>query len=132
MVVADDVSRAILVFERIAVADGLAGEAVDMGPLLSTEAAKSINPYELGVLTDEATVKAVSLKDDKNSVTLTGFLGADGAVDVVDAEIMLVVTGTTVNGAPFTITRTGHLTLIDQRGWWRIDSFDLRVQRDLP
>ena len=98
---------------------------------MSTEAAKSINLYVLGVLTDSATVKAVSLKGDTNSVVLTGFLGADGTVDVVDAEITLGVTGMTVNGSPFTITRTGHLTFIDQDGW-KIDSFDLRVQRDLP
>jgi hypothetical protein len=131
LAVADVVDQAVADYEKSAVAGALSGRSIDVSSVLTTEAARSLNPNERAVLTDEATVRASSLKDVTNSVVLTGYSGSDGAVDVVDATLDLKVTGTTSAGASFTITRTGHLTLIDQSGW-RIDSFDLSVERDLP
>ncbi len=131
LAVADVIDQAVAGYEDTAVAGALSGRSIDLGSVLTTEAARTLNPTERAVLTDEATVRASALKSVANSVVLTGFSGSDGAISVVNADLDLKVTGTTSAGASFTITRTGHLTLIDQGGW-RIDSFDLSVERDLP
>lgn len=128
---ADAIDQAVAAYERSGVADALSGRTIDIGSVLTTEAARTLKPGERAVLTDEATVHASMLKGVTNSVILTGFSGSDGAVSVVNADLDLKVTGTTSTGSSFTITRTGHLTFIDQGGW-RIDSFDLSVERDLP
>ena len=52
---------------------------------------------------------------------------------VVNAAIDVAVIGhRRRRAAPVKIARTGTLTFVNDGGTWRIDSFDLNVERDVP
>jgi hypothetical protein len=50
---------------------------------------------------------------------------------IVSAHLDLVIAGTT-SGVATSIKRAGDLTLIPDNGAWRIDAFDMTVERDQP
>jgi hypothetical protein len=130
--VADKIQTAVADYERIAIGTALNGSTGDLSGVLTAEAAKTLTPEQRAALTDEATVRAAAVSAGTNSIALTGYSGADGAISVVNAVLSLNLSGTTAAGTSFTIKRSGNLTLVDDGGTWRIDSFDLSVDRDLP
>jgi microcystin degradation protein MlrC len=130
--VADKIQTAVAEYERIAIGTALNGSTGDLTGLLTAAVAKTLTPEQRAALTDEATVRASAVSAGTNSIALTGYTGNDGAISVVNAVLSLNVSGTTAGGAPFTIKRSGNLTFVDDGGAWRIDSFDLTVDRDLP
>jgi microcystin degradation protein MlrC len=131
--VADKIQTAVAEYERIAIGTALNGSTGDLTGLLTADVAKTLTTEQRATLTDEATVRASAVSAGTNSIALTGYTGADGAISVVNAILSLNLSGTTAAGAPFTIKRSGNLTFVDDGGGvWRIDSFDLTVERDLP
>jgi hypothetical protein len=130
--VADKVQSAVADYERVAIGTALNGTTGDLAGVLTAEAVKTLTPEQRATLTDEATVRASAVAAGTNSIALTGYTGADGAISVVNAVLSLNLSGTTAAGTSFTIKRSGNLTLVDDGGTWRIDSFDLSVERDLP
>ena len=131
--VADKIQTAVAEYERIAIGTALNGGTGDLTGLLTADVAKTLTAEQRATLTDEATVRASAVSAGTNSIALTGYTGADGAISVVNAFLSLNLSGTTATGAPFTIKRSGNLTFVDDGGGvWRIDSFDLTVERDLP
>jgi hypothetical protein len=132
LTVADKIQSAVADYERLAIGTALNGSTGDLSGVLTAEAAKTLTPEQRAALTDEATVRAAAVSAGTNSIALTGYTAADGGISVVNAVLALNLSGTTAGGAPFTIKRSGNLTLVDDSGTWRIDSFDLTVERDLP
>jgi hypothetical protein len=51
---------------------------------------------------------------------------------VVNAALDEAVSASTPGGSPVRITRTGTLTFVNDGGTWKIDSFNLAVERDIP
>jgi hypothetical protein len=76
-------------------------------------------------LTDEAVAAAPDAQVTDRSVQLDGFVGPDGAA-VATATIDITISSAS---AGLTIRRTGVLTLLPETGSWKIDSFDLHVER---
>ncbi len=66
-----------------------------------------------------------------DTVSITGLVGTDSQIGVVNARLELVIAGTT-NGVASSIKRSGDLTLVPDSGAWRIDAFDMSVERNLP
>ncbi len=130
--VADKVQFMVAEYERLAIGTALNGSTGDLVGVLTAEAAKTLTPEQRATLTDEATVRASAVSAGTNSIALTGYTAADGGISVVNAALSLNLSGTTAAGAPFTIKRFGNLTFVDDGDAWRIDSFDLSVERDLP
>jgi hypothetical protein len=130
--VADKIQSAVAEYERIAIGTALNGSTGDLTGLLTAEVAKTLTAEQRAALTDEATVRAGSVSAGTNSIALTGYTDSDGAISVVNAVLTLNLAGHTAAGAPFTIKRFGNITFVDDSGAWRIDSFDLAVERDLP
>lgn len=132
LTVADKIQSAVADYERLAIGTALNGATGDLAGVLTAEAVKTLTPEQRATLTDEGTVRASAVSAGTNSVELMGYTDADGGITVVNASLSLNLLGTTVAGAPFTIKRSGNLTLVDDSGTWRIDSFDLIVERNLP
>jgi len=120
-------------YVQLAVAAPLSGTThpVAVEQFLTAQATTSLTPEGRAVLTDEGVPAMQSAQSSTDSVTLTGLLGADSQTSVVSAHLELVIGGTT-SGVPASIKRSGDLTLIPENGAWRIDAFDMSVERDLP
>jgi hypothetical protein len=58
-------------------------------------------------------------------------MGPDQAM-VVTVGLDLQVSAATPAGAPVKIIRNGTLTYVSDGGTWKIDSFNLNVERDTP
>ena len=108
------------------------GPAGDLTPLfsaLSVGRVTTVGPDRAAFI-DEGLPPAADLRRERGVATLTGLGGRDAVLSVVSAQLDLRLTGQ-VNGAPFTVVRTGELVLILDGPTWRIDAWDLRVTRSL-
>jgi hypothetical protein len=120
-------------YVQLAISAPLGGSttAVAVDQFLTAQAASALTPDRRAVLTDEGVPAMQSAQATTNTVSITGLVGTDSAVGVVSAHLDLVIAGTT-RGVAATIKRSGDLTLIPDQGSWRIDAFDMSVERDLP
>lgn len=108
------------------------GPAGDLAPLFTTVsvgrvAGPTATPDRY-VFIDEGLPPAADVREVGGVATLTGLAGLDKALSVVSAELDLRLSGR-INGAPFSLVRTGELVLLPEGGTWRIDAWDIKVTR---
>ena len=118
---------------QLAITAPLAGSTtpVAVDQFLTAQATTALTADRRAVLTEEGVPAMQSAQATTNTVTITGLVGADSQMGVVSAHLDLVIAGTT-NGVASSIKRSGDLTLVPDNGVWRIDAFDMSVERDLP
>jgi hypothetical protein len=123
---------AIHTYENAAIGTPLGtGQAAVLDGVLTAAAAARLTPPTRDALVDEGMPAMAAIKADRDNVTLAGLTGPDQAT-VVEAGVDLQVSASTPAGAPVKIVRNGSLTFVYDGGTWKIDSFDLNVQRDVP
>jgi hypothetical protein len=120
-------------YVQLAITAPLSGSTmpVAVDQFLTAHAVTALTADRRAVLTDEGVPAMQSAQATTDTVTFTGLVGADTQTSVVSAHLDLVITGT-ASGVPASIKRTGDLTLIPDSGGWRVDAFDMTVERDLP
>jgi hypothetical protein len=120
-------------YVQLAISAPLAGSTtpVAVDQFLTAHATTALTADRRAVLTEEGVPAMQSAQATTNTVTITGLVGTDSQMGVVNAHLDLVIAGTT-KGVAASIKRSGDLTLIPDSGGWRIDAFDMSVERDLP
>jgi hypothetical protein len=120
-------------YVQLAITAPLAGSTtpVAVDQFLTAQATTALTADRRAVLTEEGVPPMQSAQATTNTVTITGLVGTDSQMGVVSAHLDLVIAGTT-NGVASSIKRSGDLTLVPDNGAWRIDAFDMSVERDLP
>jgi hypothetical protein len=106
------------------------GAAAPLEALLTEAARTSLLPEQRGVLTDEGLALVADAAVERRTTEVSGIVAPDGS-SVANVVVDLAVVGTT-DGVPVRTARTGTLTLVLEGGGWRIDAFELRVDRELP
>lgn len=106
------------------------GTAADLARLLTPTALDSLTPVERAVLTDEGVATAPDVAVTDRAVRVDGIVAPDGSA-VANADVEIGVSGM-VDGVVVSTTRTGTLTVVLTAGRWKLDAFDLRVDRNLP
>ena len=99
--------------------------------VLTTGAAARLTSATRDALTDEGLPALAAVKADEADVTLDAFTGPDQTM-VVNATIDQQLSASTPGGGPVKIVRNGTLTFVNDGGSWKIDAFNLSVQRDVP
>jgi hypothetical protein len=123
------VADAVHAYVQHAILDPLrTGTAVTLTDLLTAPAAQALLPEDRSVLTDEGVASAPDAVVDTLDVSLDGLIAADGSAAAATDLKLVIKDGAT--GA--STTRTGSLTWVLDGGTWKIDSFDLTVERNLP
>jgi hypothetical protein len=107
------------------------GKAAVLDGVLTTAAASRLTAASRDALTDEGLPALGGVKTDHANVAIDAFIGPDQSV-VVNATIDVGVTAKQPGGGPVKIARTGTLTFVNDGGTWRIDAFNLNVDRDIP
>jgi hypothetical protein len=120
-------------YVQMAISAPLGGSTatVAVDQFLTAQAAKALTADRRAVLTEEGVPAMQSAQATTNTVSITGLVGTDSVTGVVNAHLDLVITGT-ARGLAASIKRSGDFTLIPDQGSWRIDAFDMSVERDLP
>lgn len=116
--------------ERAVLTPLASGRAGDLAPLFTASALERVNGPDRPALVDEGVVNATDIALGRATAKLTALVGPEG-VHLIVAGISLVVTGK-VNGTPMVIQRSGELTLLVDGDTWKISSYDVRVDRDVP
>lgn len=106
------------------------GHAGDLAPLFTASALERVNGPDRAALVDEGVSGATDVTAAKALASLTALVGPEG-VHLMVAGINLVVTGK-VNGTPIVVQRSGELTLVVDGDTWKISSYDVKVDRDVP
>jgi hypothetical protein len=106
------------------------GARANLQGVLSAVALSHLGAAQRAVLTDEGLPLVLDAAPERFDVAVDGMIGPDGA-GVATASITLVVTGKATGGGPVVVRRSGVLALIPEGTAWRIDSFDLTVERDV-
>ena len=120
-------------YVQLAVTAPLAGSTtpVAVDQFLTASAVSALTADRRAVLTDEGVPAMQSAQATTDTVSITGLVGTDSQIGAVSARLELVIAGTT-NGVATSIKRSGDLTLVPDNGAWRIDAFDMSVERNLP
>jgi hypothetical protein len=130
--IARDVTAAVRTYLNLAVGAPLGtGHKAAIASLLTANARARLTARTRNVLVDEGLVPLGAIKADRNKVALDAFYGPDGGI-VVNAALDVQVNAKTAKGQPVRVVRRGTLTYVIDANRWRIDSFDLNVERDLP
>jgi hypothetical protein len=108
------------------------GGPAQLDALLTPNALAKLTPQSRDALADENMPPVNGIKLDKATMTLDGFAGPDQSLSVVNATIDLQVSGTASTGGAVTIKRNGTLTFVNDGTAWKIDAFNLNVERDTP
>jgi hypothetical protein len=124
------VESALSAYVQAATLDPLAGRAVVLTSALSPTLTK-LTDAERAAFTDEGAPVVTANPSATLTVDLAGLSGPDKAVGAVVATIDLTVGGTTAGAATIQIHRHGTVVLVNDNGW-KIDSFNLNVDRTLP
>jgi hypothetical protein len=135
--VTDAVTKAVATYVSGATLAPLGGKPASLDGLLTDTAAKSLTADTTAALSDDGIAPVTADGATTLAVDLSGLLGPDGAIGVVVATVDLTAGGTTAGGAKVSVHRTGDLTLVNQPGAdgspaWKIDAFQLNVERELP
>jgi hypothetical protein len=107
------------------------GQAAVLDGVLTTGAASRLTPASRDALADEGLPALAGVKTDHANVSIDAFQGPDQTT-VVNAVIDVAVTATEPGGGPVKVARIGTLTFVNDGGTWRIDAFQLNVERDVP
>lgn len=106
------------------------GAAAPLEVLLTESARTGLLPEQRGVLTDEGLPVVADVAVERRTTEVSGIVAPDGS-SVANVVVDLAVAGT-AEGVPVRTARTGTLTFVLDGGRWRIDAFELRVDRELP
>ena len=106
------------------------GRAGDLAPLFTAAALDRLNGPDRAALVDDGVPGASEVSLDKAIASLTALVGPEG-VHLIVAGINVIVTGK-VNGTPIVVQHSGELTLVVDGDAWKISSYDVKVDRDLP
>ncbi len=107
------------------------GKAAVLDGVLTAAAAGRLTAPTRDALADEGLPALGAVRADRANVTLDAFVGPDQTV-VVNAAIDIAVSASTPGGSPVKIARNGTLTFVNDGGTWKIDAFNLAVERDIP
>lgn len=109
------------------------GGAGDLSPFFTSGAGPRVAPGapDRAAFVDEGLPPATGVSGNAGPATLTALAGSDGTISVVTARLDLRLRAE-VDGTSVIITRTGELVLMPEDGSWRIDAYDIRVNRDSP
>jgi hypothetical protein len=107
------------------------GQAAVLDGVLTAAAAGRLTAASRDALTDEGLPALAGVKADHTNLAIDAFVGPDQST-VVNATIDVAVTATEAGGGAVKIARTGTLTFVNDGGTWRIDAFQLNVERDVP
>jgi hypothetical protein len=107
------------------------GQAAVLDGVLTAAATSRLTAPTRDALTDEGLPALAAVKTNRANVTLDAFTGPDQTM-VVNAAIDIAVSASTPGGSPVRISRTGTLTFVNDGGTWKIDAFNLAVERDIP
>ncbi len=116
--------------ERAVLAPLESGRTGDLTPLFTAPALERVKGPDRAALVDEGVVGAADVVLDSATAQLTALVGP-GGVHMMVAGIHVVVR-VRVNGAPMVVQRSGELSLVVEGAAWKIASYDVRVDRDLP
>ena len=107
------------------------GQAAVLDGVLTAAAAGRLTAASRDALTDEGLPALAGVKADHTNLAIDAFVGPDQST-VVNATIDVAVSATEAGGGAVKIARTGTLTFVNDGGTWRIDGFQLNVERDVP
>jgi hypothetical protein len=107
------------------------GQAAVLDGVLTAGAAGRLTAASRDALTDEGLPALAAVKTDHANLTIDAFVGPDQTT-VVNAVIDLAVSAIEAGGGAVKIARSGTLTFVNDGGTWRIDAFQLNVERDVP
>jgi hypothetical protein len=107
------------------------GQAAVLDGVLTAGAASRLTAVSRDALTDEGLPALAGVKTDHANLAIDAFVGPDQST-VVNAAIDLAVSATEAGGGAVKIARSGTLTFVNDGGTWRIDAFQLNVERDVP
>ena len=107
------------------------GKPAVLDGVLTAAATTRLTPPTRDALTDEGLPALAAVKTDRANVTIDAFTGPDQSM-VVNAAIDVAVSASTPGGSPVKIVRNGTLTFVNDGGTWKIDAFNLAVERDIP
>jgi hypothetical protein len=107
------------------------GQAAVLDGVLTAAAAGRLTPASRDALTDEGLPALAGVKADHTNLAIDAFVGPDQST-VVNATVDIAVSATETSGGAVKIARTGTLTFVNDGGTWRIDAFQLNVERDVP
>jgi hypothetical protein len=107
------------------------GQTAVLDGVLTTAAAGRLTAASRDALTDEGLPALAGVKTGHANVAIDAFVGPDHST-VVNAAIDIAVSATEAGGGAVKIARTGTLTFVNDGGTWRIDAFELNVERDVP
>jgi hypothetical protein len=107
------------------------GKKANINGLLTASALSHLTAQSRQALVDEGLPAMAGVKAKQSNVSLDGFLGPDH-IWVVNATIDLQVSASTPGGTPAGLKRTGLLTFVNDGGAWKIDAFNVSVEREIP
>jgi hypothetical protein len=124
--------KAVQAYENAATGTPLGtGKKANINGLLTTSALSHLTAQRRQALVDEGIPALAGVKASHSNVSLDGFLGPDH-LWVVNANIDLQVSASTPGGTPAGLKRTGVLTFVNDAGAWKIDAFNVSVEREIP
>jgi hypothetical protein len=102
-----------------------------VGPLFTAAAAARLAGPDQPALVESGAPVSGQVHQDRANVRLTAFTGPAGEAALVAAQLDV---GLRVSspGTRLAVGRTGEVVLVPEAGSWRIDSYDVRSQRDSP
>jgi hypothetical protein len=127
--VATAITTALGQYVAAATFAALQGKSVVLDPVFTADALARLSADGRAAVADEGAAVVTASPTADLHTSLRGVLGPDGKVGVVVATIDLHVGGTAADGTAVSIHRSGDLTMIDDGGTWKIDSFQLKVER---
>lgn len=128
----EEVAQAVHLYLVAATVDPLrTGRPAELVAVLTDDAFARLQPATRQVLADEGLPVLTRLSVTRADTSIDGVVGPDGD-GVAVAGVTFLVEGVTAGEAMVTVQRTGTLTLVTTPAGWRIDAFDLAVERSLP
>ena len=129
---AKDGAQALLdeYLDRAVVTPLQTGHAGDLAPLFTAAALERVSGPDRPALVDDGVAGVTDIAVAKAVASLTALVGPEG-VHLLVAGIDVVVTGK-VAGTPIVVARSGEMTLLVDADAWKISSYDVKVDRDVP
>ncbi|MEZ5171672.1 MAG: hypothetical protein R3A49_13150 [Acidimicrobiia bacterium] len=125
-------SRLDAYVQQAMVAPLLGEEPTELAGLFTPFAATRLDGPDRESLIDAGIGPATAdLMSNGAAANLTGLADKDGRIVVVAASLFVDIE-TQVEDGPVHITRSGEVVLVPEGFDWKIDSFDLAVQREVP
>ena len=99
-------------------------------PLFTAAAAPRLAGPDRAALVEDG-AQSGNVRKDRADVKLTALTGPAGEVVVVTAQLDVALLVASRAGR-LAVARAGEMALVPEANTWRIDSYDLRTQRDSP